>query len=47
MPQMKTLVEFFHCLKQLAILRRPFLICSGESWYELVVPSLPKNISQR
>ena len=38
MPQMKTLVELFCCFKQLAILRRPFAIFSGESWYILLVP---------
>ena len=26
------------CLKQLAILMRPFAISSGESWYKLLVP---------
>ena len=33
MPQMKTLIELFPCLKQLAILIRPFAIFSGEFWY--------------
>ena len=34
MPQKKTLIELFPCLKQFAILIRPFAICSGESWYK-------------
>ena len=38
MPQMKTLIELFPCLKQLAILIRPFAISSGESWNRLLVP---------
>ena len=38
MPQMKTLIALFPCLKQLAILIRPFAISSGESWYKLLVP---------
>ena len=36
MPQMKTMVKLFRCLKQLAILKRPFAICSGKSWYKLL-----------
>ena len=31
MPQIKTLIALFPCLKQLAILIRPFAISSGES----------------
>ena len=38
MPQMKTLIALCSCLKQLAILIRPFAISSGESWYKLLVP---------
>ena len=34
---MKTLIELFPCLKQLAILIRPFAISSGESWCKLLV----------
>ena len=37
MPQMKTLKTLFPCLKQLAILIRPFRISSSESWYKLLV----------
>ena len=38
MPQMKTLIALFPCLKQLAILIRPLAISSGEFWYKLLVP---------
>ena len=38
MPQMKTSIELFHCLKQLTILIRPFAVASGESWFKLLVP---------
>ena len=38
MPQMKTLIALFPCLKQLAILITPFALSSGESWYKLLVP---------
>ena len=38
MPQMKTLIALFPCLKQLAILIRQFAISSGESCYKLLVP---------
>ena len=34
--QMKTLVELFRCLKQVAILRRPFDISSDEYWCSLL-----------
>ena len=37
MPQMKTLIELFRSLKQLAISRRSFAISSGKSWYRLLV----------
>ena len=37
-PQMKTLIEMFLCLIQLAILRRPFAISYDEFWYKLLVP---------
>ena len=48
MPQMKTLIALFPCLKQLTILIRPFAISSGESWYKLLVPhNIGNNISQR
>ena len=51
MPQMKALSELFHCLKQLAISRRPFAISSGESWFLLLVPheitTLLKNEKER
>ena len=48
MPQMKTLIALFSCLKQLTILIRPFAISSGESWYKLLVPyNIGNNISQR
>ena len=36
MPQMKTLIELFPCLKQLAILIRRFAISSGNSGYKLL-----------
>ena len=36
MPQMKTLVELFRCLKQVAILRIPFEISSDEDWCRLL-----------
>ena len=38
MPQMKTLISLFPCLKQLPILIRPFAISSGESLYKLLLP---------
>ena len=47
MPQMKTLVELFHCFKQLAILRRPFLTCSGESWYRHCLKTFLKDEKER
>ena len=37
MPQMKTLLALFLCLKQLTILIRPFVIPSDGSWYKLLV----------
>ena len=45
MLQIKTLVELLHFFKQLAILRRPFAISSGGSWYKLLVQH--NNIYQR
>ena len=38
MPQIKTLIATFPCLKQLTILIRPFAVSSGASWYKLLVP---------
>ena len=38
MPQKKTLMALFPCLKQLAIFIRPFAISSGESWFKLFEP---------
>ena len=37
MSQMNALIELLSCLKQLAILIRPFAISSGESWYKILL----------